>query len=69
MQGTAGCGYLQQVQRTAGFHGKNRQRPDGFIAGSYLPFSKKLRTVNIYNNTKFDFFISTDMHQNRVFDF
>lgn len=35
---------------------KNRQRPDSFKTGSYLPFSKKLRTVNIYNNTKFDFF-------------
>jgi hypothetical protein len=32
-------------------------------------FFKKLRTVGIYNNTKFDFFISTDMHQNRVFNF
>jgi hypothetical protein len=38
MQGTAGSGYLKQVQRTVGFHEKNRQRPDGLKTGSYLPF-------------------------------
>ncbi len=70
MQGTAGSGYLKQVQRTAGFHEKNRQRPDSFKTGSCLPFSKSWEpSIYEYKNTKFDFFISTDMHQNRVFDF
>ncbi len=59
MQGTAGSGYLKRVQRTVGFHERTEKYPTVL----------KLRTVNMYNNTKFDFFISTDMHQNRVFDF
>ncbi len=69
MQGTTGSGYLKQVQRTVGFHERTDKDPTVLKQVVICLFPKKLRTVNMYNNTKFDFFISTDMHQNRVFDF
>ncbi len=62
-------GIFKQVQRTAGFHERTDKDPTVLKQVAICLFPKKLRTVNMYNNTKFDFFISTDMHQNRVFDF